>query len=161
MQLIEKYLSKAIVALVSFQGIVIVLLLGIEVFFRYIVNQALSWPEEVAGIFFVWFTLLGIVLLTRSGEHIEFTFLSGRFGPEAAAVFAVFIQVIIILFSIILIVYGYNYAVMFSFEKTPAAGIDILWLNLSVPVGGVLIFFYSLIKIIDILKPPENDQGSP
>jgi TRAP-type C4-dicarboxylate transport system permease small subunit len=160
MQFIEKYLNKIIVFLVSLQGIGLVILIGVEVFFRYVVGRALSWPEEVAGVFFVWFTLLGVVLLTQSGEHIEFSFLLRRFSPKVSKGFTIFIQTIIALFSLIMVVYGYTYAVMFRFEKTPAVGINVLWLNLSMPIGGLLIFFYSLLSIIKILKLSEKNQGT-
>jgi len=160
MQLIETYLNKIIVFLVSLQGMVLVILIVVQVFFRYVVGRALSWPEEVAGIFFVWFTLLGVVLLTQSGEHIEFSFLSRRFSPRVSKGFTIFIQTIISLFSLTWVIYGYTYAVMFPFEKTPAVGINMLWLNLSMPIGGLLIFFYSLLSIIKIMKSSEKKRGS-
>ena len=85
---------------VALQGLALTLLIGTEVFFRYIVGRALSWPEEVAGIFFVWFTFLGVVLLTQSGEHIEFNFLAQRLSSRASKVLSVFIQVMIGLYAL-------------------------------------------------------------
>lgn len=153
------HLRKIIVFIVSLQGIMLVILIGTEVFFRYAVGRALSWPEEVLGFIFVWFTLLGVVLLTQSGEHIEFSFLPNRLGPRMGKIFSIFTQALIALFSILMIVYGYTYAVMFRFESTPAAGINALWLNLSLPICGLLIFFYSQLNIIRILKSPEKNPG--
>jgi len=159
-QRVADQLRKIMVFLVSLQGIVLVILIGAEVFFRYAVGRALSWPEEVLGFVFVWFTLLGVVLLTQSGEHIEFSFLSGRLGPRMGKILAVFTQVLIALFSILMMVHGYNYAVMFRFESTPAAGINTLWLNLSLPVCGLLILFYAHLNILRVFKSPEKNPGS-
>jgi TRAP-type C4-dicarboxylate transport system permease small subunit len=158
MQNIDRYLRRIIVFIVCLQGLVIVVLIGTEVFFRYVVGRALSWPEEVIGLIFVWFTLLGVVLLTQSGEHIEFSFLLNRFGPRVGKVFATFIQVLIALFSLLMIVYGYSYAMMFRFENTPAVGINALWLYLSLPICGLLIFFYSQLNILKILKSSDRDE---
>jgi TRAP-type C4-dicarboxylate transport system permease small subunit len=152
LQSIGEYLKRIIVFIVSLQGMALVVLIGMEVFFRYVVGRALSWPEEVAGVFFVWFTLLGVVLLTQSGEHIEFSFLAKRFGTRVDKIFTIFIQTIIALFSLLMAAYGYTYAMMFRFENTPAAGINTLWLNLSMPVCGLLIFFCSQVSIIKILR---------
>jgi TRAP-type C4-dicarboxylate transport system permease small subunit len=157
MQNIDRYLRRIIVFLVCLQGLVIVVLIGTEVFFRYVVGRALSWPEEVIGLIFVWFTLLGVVLLTQSGEHIEFSFLLNRFGPRVGKVFAIFIQVLIALFSLLMIVYGSSYAMMFRFENTPAVGINALWLYLSLPICGLLIFFYSQLNILKILKSSDKN----
>jgi TRAP-type transport system small permease protein len=159
MQKLAGHLRRIIIFAVSLQGIVLVILIGTEVFFRYAVGRALSWPEEVLGFVFVWFTLLGVVLLTESGEHIEFSFLSNRLGPRVGQILAVFTQVLIALFSILMMVHGYTYAVMFRFESTPASGINTLWLNLSLPICGLLILFYAHLNIIRILKAPEKNPG--
>jgi TRAP-type C4-dicarboxylate transport system permease small subunit len=158
---IEEYLKRIIIFIVSLQGMALVVLIGTEVFFRYVVGHALSWPEEVAGVFFVWFTLLGVVLLTQSGEHIEFSSLAKRFGTRVGKGFTIFIQTVIALFSLLMAVYGYSYAMMFRFESTPAAGINSLWLNLSMPVCGLLIFLYSQLNIVKILRPSEKNPTSP
>jgi len=157
---IEKVLGRIVAAVVAIQGLVLTLLIGTEVFFRYIVGRALSWPEEVAGIFFTWFTLLGVVLLTRSGEHIEFSFLSQQLSVRGARVLSIFIQVMIGLYALSISFSGYTYATMFRFENTPAAGISSLWMNLSLPISGLLIVFYSQVSILKILKTPAKDGGS-
>jgi|GEM_PF-1164282 len=147
---IEKSVHHAVVCLVSLTGIGLVLLIGLEVFFRYVVGRALSWPEEVAGIMFVWFTIFGVVLITRSEEHVEFTFLLGRMGSRLQKCVRIFAQSVICLLALAMIVYGYRYAEIFGFERTPAAGINIVWLNAAMPVGGSLILFYSLRSILKI-----------
>lgn len=159
-EVIERVLRKIVAFAVALQGLVLTLLIGTEVFFRYIVGRALSWPEEVAGIFFVWFTLLGVVLLTQSGEHIEFKFLAQRLNPRASKVLSIFIQVMIGLYALFISLSGYTYALMFRFEHTPAAGINSLWLSLSLPISGLLILFYSQVNILKILKPPAKDGRS-
>jgi TRAP-type C4-dicarboxylate transport system permease small subunit len=139
----------------------LVILIGMEVFFRYVVGRALSWPEEVLGLIFVWFTLIGVVLLTQSGEHIEFSFLIGRLGPRVGKIFAVFIQAVIAFFAVLMILYGYSYAILFLSERTPAVGINALWLNLSLPMCGLLILLYSQLNILKILKPPGKNHRDP
>ncbi len=155
---IEAFLKRIIVFIACLQGLAIVILIGVEVFFRYIVGRALSWPEEVIGLIFVWFTLLGVVLLTHSGEHIEFSFLLSRFGPRVGKGFAIFIQASISLFAVLMIIYGYSYASMFQFERTPAVGINALWLNLSLPIGGLLILLCAQLNILKIFRPPEKEK---
>ncbi len=156
MQRLGDRLKRLLVLIVSLQGLVLVLLIGIAVFFRYAVGRALSWPEEVLGFVFIWFTLLGVVLLTESGEHIEFSFLANVLGPGIGKVLAVFTQILIALFSGLMAYYGYTYAVMFRFESSPAAGINILWLNLSLPVCGVLILFYAHLNILRLFAASRN-----
>ena len=160
-QKIEAGLRRILILVVSLQGLVLVVLIGTEVFFRYVVGRALSWPEEVLGLIFVWFTLIGVVLLTQSGEHIEFSFLISRLGPRMRKVFAIFIQAVIAFFAVLMILYGYSYAILFLSERTPAVGINALWLNLSLPMCGLLILLYSQLNILKILKPPGKNHRDP
>lgn len=152
MDTVDRLINRILVFLIFMQGLGLVLLIGVEVFFRYVLGSALSWPEEVAGILFTWFTLIGIVLVTRSGEHIEFNSLIARVPPLLNKMFAVFNHLLITGFSLFMIYYGYSYAMMFTFEKSPAAGINLLWLNLALPINGLFILFYAQWNIIRILR---------
>jgi len=155
----DKYLNKVLVFFVFVQGMGLVILIGIEVLFRYALANALSWPEEVAGILFTWFTLIGTVLVTRSGEHIEFSSLLVRLPPGVNKALGVFNQLIIGAFAMFMVIYGYNYAMMFTFEKTPAAGINLLWLNFALPVNGLLILLYALWNILKIITRGPAEAG--
>jgi TRAP-type C4-dicarboxylate transport system permease small subunit len=139
-----------------FQGTVIIFVIGLAVFFRYIVGHALSWPEEVAGIFFVWFTLLGIAAVLREDDHIAFDFLQKYTSPFIGKIIKLVCMLLIQGYAFCLIYYGYSYAIMFSFESTPAARINLLWMTLSLPVSGLLIVIFSILKIFRIFKPAER-----
>ncbi len=158
---IEFYLRKVLSYIVALLGGLLVFLIGTGVFFRYVVGQALSWPEEIAGIIFVWFTLLGVVLLTQSGEHIEFSYFIKRLNRRCTKILSAFTQISIALFSLLMIFYGYRYALMFLSERTPAAGVPVLWLNLSLPISGVLILFYSQLNIYKLVRSPERSSIQP
>src|SRR6478735_11364514 len=54
----------------------IALLLGataialLHVFYRYILGDALPWPEEAVKFMFAWFVFIGAAMVTRRTEHI-------------------------------------------------------------------------------------------
>lgn len=150
---IEKILTQVVIGICAIQGMVLVGLMGIEVFFRYIMGRALSWPEEVAGIVFVWFTLLGIAVVMKDDSHISFDFLIKRLPKIAAKGIAIFSFLIIMAYAVAMIYTGYTYSKMFSFETSPAANINLLWVNISVPLSGGLIFLYALLKLLAIVCP--------
>jgi TRAP-type C4-dicarboxylate transport system permease small subunit len=161
MAVFDRLLNKILVFLVFIQGLGLVILIGIEVVFRYALGNALSWPEEVAGILFTWFTLIGTVLVTRSGEHIEFSSLLARLPSNMNRVLAVFNQVVIATFAGFMVVYGYKYAMMFTFEKTPAVGINLLWLNFALPINGLFILVYALWDIIKLIARTPSEATTP
>ncbi|MCF8106707.1 MAG: TRAP transporter small permease [Desulfohalobiaceae bacterium] len=150
LKLIDIYLSRLLTFILVLQGATLVLLIGTEVFFRYILQSALSWPEEVAGIVFVWFTLLGVVLGLREDSHIAFDLVTKRSPPLIRKGIHIFALILAGIYGFFMVYYGYNYALMFSFETTPAAEINTMWINFALPVSGGLIILYSLFKIITL-----------
>lgn len=132
-------------------GGALLILLGIEVFFRYVLESALSWPEEVAGMVFVWFTLVGTAYLVGENSHIAFSLISKRSPPWVKKALGVLSQLVIIAYAVIMVVPGAEYVKMFSFVTSPAANINLTWVNMAVPVSGALIIFYSLINIYQTL----------
>ena len=156
---IEKYLCRLINYALILQGIGLVILIGLEVFFRYVIGNALSWPEEVAGIFFVWFTLLGVAVVVREDDHIAFDFLIKHTPPVVSKMIKLFCMLMIQVFAFVLVYHGYSYASMFSFETTPAARINLLWLTLSLPISGALIIFCSLLKIVELFQPAKRSES--
>jgi TRAP-type C4-dicarboxylate transport system permease small subunit len=153
---IEAYIYRLVNFFLIFQGISLIIVIGLEVFFRYVIGKALSWPEEVAGIFFMWFTLLGVAAVLREGGHIAFNFLMKYTPPLVGKIIELFCMLMIQVYAFFMIYHGYSYARMFTFETTPAAKINLLWMTLSLPISGLLIIIFSLLKIVGIFKLPER-----
>lgn len=40
------------------------------VFFRYVLNDSLPWPEEIDGYLLIWISFLGAYLAARDGQHL-------------------------------------------------------------------------------------------
>jgi len=45
----------------------------LQIFFRYVIRQPLSWTMEAVSILFVWITLFGSCYAFRSDQHIRFS----------------------------------------------------------------------------------------
>ena len=72
-----------------------VLLTVLQVFFRYVVGDPLSWSEELSRWLFVWTVYLGWPLLISKHKHMRLEFLIGRVGEEKARWLNLFSQVIV------------------------------------------------------------------
>ena len=132
-----------------FEGISLVAIIGISVFFRYVLDSALSWPGEVAGIIFVWYTLLGMVVLVGDKSHIAFDLFEKCRLPIISKLVAWLSQLTIVVYGIIMTVYGWQYVQMFPDETSPAAGINLTWLKSAVPITGILVIIYVLFNMLD------------
>ena len=57
-------------------------------FCRYVLNNSLSWPEEMAKFAFVWFVFLGAAMVTRRSRHIVIDLVPRSLGPDALRIHA-------------------------------------------------------------------------
>lgn len=57
--------------LLAFIILLIVLIMSVQVLFRYVFNNSISWSEEVVRYLFVWMTFLGAAVCFRDRMHIR------------------------------------------------------------------------------------------
>ncbi len=137
--------------LAKLTGIVVVVLaiglvgsLLISIFFRYVVGQALSWPEEISLILFTWLVLLAGSLGVREGFHVRLTIISSRLPRKLQIYLEKLIIIAIGVFGGILAYSGYDLVVRTAEYLTATLRLPLDWLNYSAPVCGILIVLHSL-----------------
>ncbi len=62
-------LDKATLALL----VVLNLVVGLQVFSRYVLNHSLYWSEELARYLFIWLVFLSAAIVLRKDRHIQVT----------------------------------------------------------------------------------------
>lgn len=103
MNLILLKLAKwLIIAMVFLMTVVIAL----QVIFRYVLNDALSWSEEVARYMMVWMTFLGIPIASYKLSHPQLTMILDALKGKWRNLLAIALQ----LLSAVVLVYGVRYS---------------------------------------------------
>ncbi|WP_188717291.1 TRAP transporter small permease [Paracoccus acridae] len=72
-KLINEHFEEAIIVLLM---ATMSLLIGLQIFMRYVMGASLSWSEELARYLFIWATYLGISYAVRLDAHIRVTMLT-------------------------------------------------------------------------------------
>src|SRR6187551_1462803 len=85
---VERYPEDWLVMIVFWSLAFIVFL---QFFTRYVLNDSLSWTEEIARYGLMWVTFIGGAMVTRRNSHIAVELLSNvmKPGPARATVLAV------------------------------------------------------------------------
>lgn len=133
--------------------VAMLLLIGLQVFYRYVLKDPLSWPEEIARNAFVWLVALGVVKLFRERRNyvIDFFLLM---TPERVQriVVIVYDVVALVLFSLIL---AGSWPVLAANAKIRTAiGTPINVLYASFAVASALIVVVILVSLIERLNAP-------
>lgn len=116
----------------------------ISVFFRYVVGQALSWPEEISLIIFTWLVLLAGSLGVREDFHVKLTVFSTRLPQVWQRTLNTIITGLIALFGLILVYSGYDLVQRTAEHLTPTLRLPLDWVNYAASVCGILIFLHAV-----------------
>ena len=114
----------------------------IGVFFRYVLNAALPWPEELARFAMVWLTMLGASLVVRHGGHIAVTFLVNRMRGRLKLFVNWFSRTLVVAFLILLLWFGVDMTDRAGRQRSAALEWSMSVPNLAMPLGAVLMLYH-------------------
>ena len=125
------------------------LLIGVQVFMRYVMQNSLTWSEELARYCFIWATYIGVSYGVKRKAHICVTALSERFAPKARHALNIFSYLVFGLFALLVMKEGYALAMkIFKFgQKSSSLGIPMGWIYLAPTVGFGLVLLRLLQQI--------------
>ena len=141
--------------------LLMVIVIIIQVFFRYVLNNALPWPDEVARFLMLWMTGLIAPSAYRWGGFVSIDMLE-RFLPKILANLLIFI---ILLISLAVLFIGFEMGlkhinagwifssssikIPFSLIGGKTEAMKLAWMYMSLPIG---IFLLILVNIELILR---------
>lgn len=122
-----------------------------QVFTRYVLNDSATWTEEMASYLFAWLTLFGAALVTGEREHMSIpAFIETRTEKTQRNV-AIFSEVIILIFSAIVLVYGgIAISKLTMGQMTSSLGVPLGVFYIALPIAGVLNILFCILNIKDI-----------
>jgi len=152
----------------SIAGVLLAVVVGIvliQVFGRYVLQMSLSWPEELARYVLVWLTIFGAAAAAASRSQIvvdtllELVPTSVRRALEVLSALAGLLAVGLLVWTSQPLITGPA-----GRSTSPATGIPSFWIYLAVPVGGVLLGLFALADLTRLLRgepPPGTAADSP
>tara|TARA_Y100001970_G_scaffold282655_1_gene395967 strand:- start:357 stop:950 length:594 start_codon:yes stop_codon:yes gene_type:complete len=141
--------------------LLMVIVIIIQVFFRYVLNNALPWPDEVARFLMLWMTGLIAPSAYRWGGFVSIDMFE-RFLPKILSNILIFL-ILIISFTVLLIGFemglkhinaGWIFSsssikIPFSLIGGKTEAMKLAWMYMSLPVG---IFLLILVNIELVLR---------
>ena len=141
--------------------LMMVIVIIIQVFFRYVLNNALPWPDEVARFLMLWMTGLIAPSAYRWGGFVSIDMLE-RFLPKILSNILIFL-ILLVSLSVLLIGFemglkhinaGWIFSsssikIPFSLIGGKTEAMKLAWMYMSLPVG---IFLLILVNVELVLR---------
>jgi len=142
-----------IVEYISFSMLVVmVIVVFLQVIFRFIIKQAIPWSEELARYLLVWISLLGTSIGVKKKAHIGVEavvkMLPGKF-QKAVSLLA---NALSMVFFVIIVIWGYKILGVVSVQRSPAMEISMAIPYSALFFSGILMLVYSLYNFLSTIK---------
>lgn len=92
------------------------------------------WTEEAARFCFIWIILLGATIAVREGTHFEVDVLPVPRSSKAEAIMRLIVSFFMLVFAMVFVLYGYQYAAFGYTQTSELTGINLLFIH-----GGYLL----------------------
>lgn len=158
MNTIHRYASRAseilekITAwpLIVIGGLMLAVVL-VGTFWRYVLNSPILWTEEAARYLMIWMALVAASISMKRREHVSMQLLVSRLPRKARFVINFLTNSIMLYFLYVLTREGLAMALGARSQVSPALGISMFWPVLSVPASGFMMLLQLvLVMVIDI-----------
>lgn len=151
----SKILSKLNEFVKSLTGILIVImmvLVVVQVFFRYVLNNPLSGTQEIARFAMVWLVMLGSSVAIRNESHVSVSFVTELMPKRINKIFRIIKYILVILFFYIFLVSGWDLTTRSMVQLSPSNRIPMGYIIVSLPITAVLSIIYSIEKLLTLRK---------
>lgn len=125
------------------------ILLFVNVFYRYVLNQPLIWGDELAGLLFIWLAMLGTVIALQRGEHMRLTTFLAKMSPTRRAFFETFGNVIVTTFVLLMLFPTWQYVIEEWEITTPALELPHSFRVASIATGFTLMLAISVSRLME------------
>jgi TRAP-type C4-dicarboxylate transport system permease small subunit len=126
------------------------------VFFRYVLQNSLSWTEELGRYLMIWMGYLGAVLAMKEGSHVGITSFIGLFPPVVRRVLEVLANLIVLAFLSIVLVKSFSHLETLSIQRSSAMELPMVFPYLAVTVGVFLMAIETLMVILGFRWMPDS-----
>ena len=152
MTLIRKATETVIVVLF----VVLVSAVFLQVVARYAFNNPPTWTEELARYCQVWIIILASSICIRKGSHLAVDYLSHKFPPFMNRSIQIIIGLLVAVYVAVVTFFGWRLMVVGHYQVSPAMQINMSYIYIIFPLGGLLMFVEAVLSVYRIIKKSET-----
>lgn len=126
-----------------------------QVISRYLLQSPSSFTDELARFLLIWIGVLGAAYVAGQDKHLAIDLLPSRLKGAQKRKLMIGIAALIAIFGLAVMVVGGSrlvYVTLYLGQKSSALQIPLGYIYLVVPLSGVLVVYYKLSSILQLLK---------
>lgn len=153
---IARGLDRLVALIVVALLVVMTAITSAGVFWRYVMNDSLSWAEELGCYMLVWVSFLGAALATYRGTHIGIDVVYDRLPRWAQRLLNILVNGAIVVFMGAIFLSSLKILPVVHTRISPTLFVSMDIPYLVLPVAAGIIIFQTLVRML-----PESGEGKP
>ncbi|MFT5447049.1 MAG: TRAP-type C4-dicarboxylate transport system permease small subunit [Gammaproteobacteria bacterium] len=132
------------------------------VFFRYVLDDALAWSEEIAKFLMVWMTFVAAPIAYKTGALVAIEAFPRALKGRVREVLLIVIEAIVITLMLVFIIKGTFLAQNASIQRASTIDLSITYVYAAMPVGAFAVLMLAAQSVVASLRyilggpAPEN-----
>lgn len=148
---IDRWLGALLDVLVIALAGLLLLLLNWAVFARFVLNDSVSWGEELPAHLLAMLTFIGAAYLTRTNEHLGFDAVLRIMPPKTMRFVTALNLILMGAFGAMLAWYGGIAAASFGARSLISVDAPMMLFRGAMPLGGALITLFCTVRFVGIV----------
>lgn len=134
---------------------IMTVVIGWQVFARYVLNDSPSWAEQGSLFLMIWYVFFAAAAGVREQFHIRIAIFAEKLPKSLRLVVVLFSMLIVLSFGLAMAVWGAGLAQATWTHVIPTLGISRGFSYLPISLSGVLIVFFSIEQMVAELRGTE------
>ena len=147
-----KKMDRGLEALVVFLFILMVIVGGMQVFNRFVLNQSLSWSEEFQKFTHIWIIFLAIPIGYGRNSHIGMEIFVSKLPRKLQTLFGYITDLLWLALALALTRYTFRIMQIAKTQTSPGLNLRMDWVYMGLFIGGAYLILMSVRKIIERTK---------
>ncbi len=148
------YLAKLLLWIGGAGLFAMTLIIGWQVFARYVLNASPSWAEQLSLLLMIWYALLAAAAGFHEGFHIKIIALQAGASTRNARILRIVAEIVVVMSGAMMVVWGLDLTYIISSHVIPSLGISRSWAYAPLPIAGALIVLFSGTRLAGELLYP-------
>lgn len=141
-------------------AVVMTIMVFLQVIFRYVLGEALSFSEELARYMFIWSVAMGTALALRTHSHIGVEVFVELLPVRFHKLMALIASLLSLLFFGLLIGYGFVMVGATMDQESAALLLPMGYVYLAIPISGIVLFVCEIANFLENLQATNASPNS-
>lgn len=131
----------------------------VQVFWRWVLNNPVTWTEEAINIIYVWVCYLGWAIAERKDTHIRITAIINKFPKSVQKYVQILNHLLCILFCILMVYYGIKMTEIGAKRTTVSFTMSYSIVYVIGPISNLIILVYEITQLIEVFTKGPRDYS--